>query len=357
MKCMKCQAIIADDSTFCPKCGQKITCEVQRKCAKCQANIESDAVFCPKCGEKTTQEIGTSGKAETKTFDPLALKFAASRANATPNVQTPVTSVPTTKKESLPSASKPQKLWSELANGIRRTTYFSDDILELSEEEFGIALQRKLDANHVPSRVERTEIKWDDSGVTQRRLIIHPRGLREVPMCYSVGLNRIGNFTFIEERTYIKPPELPSKPEKYKDIPPSDMKAALIGLAIAVGGLLLVEMLPFLGIVMFVIGVIFVASAVLAKKQISEAKEHNAKVDCQVEAWINAWDSWEIKCLGAAYLANTDDAIGRIHQAFHDTIEQVSKELFASQAVAESKEVLPQSELRQAVAKRRSSYK
>jgi membrane protease subunit (stomatin/prohibitin family) len=47
--CPGCQAAIAHDSRFCPRCGRQLA--AAKKCARCQADLPSDARFCPSCGQ------------------------------------------------------------------------------------------------------------------------------------------------------------------------------------------------------------------------------------------------------------------------------------------------------------------
>ncbi|MBR5983658.1 MAG: zinc-ribbon domain-containing protein [Bacteroidales bacterium] len=50
MKCLKCNAEIADNAKFCPICGAKV--EIENKCPNCGATVEKNAKFCVKCGTK-----------------------------------------------------------------------------------------------------------------------------------------------------------------------------------------------------------------------------------------------------------------------------------------------------------------
>jgi len=45
--CAGCQAVVARDSRFCPRCGRQLAA---KKCARCQADLPTDARFCPACG-------------------------------------------------------------------------------------------------------------------------------------------------------------------------------------------------------------------------------------------------------------------------------------------------------------------
>ena len=47
--CQGCQAQVASDSRFCPRCGRQLG--VARKCSRCQADLPGDARFCSSCGQ------------------------------------------------------------------------------------------------------------------------------------------------------------------------------------------------------------------------------------------------------------------------------------------------------------------
>ena len=47
--CPGCQAAVAADSRFCPRCGRQLT--AARACVRCQAALPTDARFCPSCGQ------------------------------------------------------------------------------------------------------------------------------------------------------------------------------------------------------------------------------------------------------------------------------------------------------------------
>jgi membrane protease subunit (stomatin/prohibitin family) len=47
--CPGCQAVVARDSRFCPRCGRQLA--VTRRCTRCQADLPTDARFCASCGQ------------------------------------------------------------------------------------------------------------------------------------------------------------------------------------------------------------------------------------------------------------------------------------------------------------------
>ncbi len=57
MKCSECNAEIADNAKFCPKCGAKVEKEVPVKnCLNCGEVLKDGAKFCAKCGCKIEKE-------------------------------------------------------------------------------------------------------------------------------------------------------------------------------------------------------------------------------------------------------------------------------------------------------------
>ena len=174
---------------------------------------------------------------------------------------------------------------------------------------------------------------------------------------FFVGLDRIGKFTFIEEKTVIKPPELPTMPESVREETKPDKKTLLIGVCVAIAGLLLISVQLLIAIIALVIGIIMICSFATECNELKSAKEHNKKVEEEVTDWVKAWNEWEDTVFITSYLADTDDVIGRVHTAFHETVEQVSQEFFFNQPEQISVDKASQTDLRQAIEKRRTSFR
>lgn len=77
MNCKKCNALIPDDSTFCPECGAKVEAAApsapaaQVFCANCGAPMASDDGFCQNCGAKAevVAPVQTAEPKSGKKFD------------------------------------------------------------------------------------------------------------------------------------------------------------------------------------------------------------------------------------------------------------------------------------------------
>ncbi len=324
-------------------------------CKYCGQKIEDDSVYCEKCGRKLTVS-------KEPAVDPLALKFLQKTGGGNATQQNVTVSEGTGRiaykpMENLPSASGDMKLWQVLGNSRTQQSYYTEDISEVSEREFGLALQKKLDSNGVSGRVERTTIRWDESGVTQQRLVIRPLGIKNSPMCFFVGLDRVGKFTFIEEKTVIKPPELPATPQKEQPEIKPDSKTLFIGIGIAIAGLALIGTMLPIALIALVVGIVMIITFANANTQYNDAKEHNKKVKEDTAAWLKAWEEWENNVFMVSYLSDTNDVIGRIHTAFHETVEQVSQAFFSKKPEQVSVDKASQSDLRQALEKRRASFR
>jgi predicted amidophosphoribosyltransferase len=50
--CAGCQAAVAADSRFCPRCGRQLA--TVARCTRCQAELPAGARFCSACGQAVT---------------------------------------------------------------------------------------------------------------------------------------------------------------------------------------------------------------------------------------------------------------------------------------------------------------
>jgi hypothetical protein len=101
------------------------------------------------------------------------------------------------------------KLWSNLK--IRPTTRTEIQCpkgLQVSVEEFFAELTQKLSDNELPAMAELCEIQWDDSDSVQKRIMIKytDTNVASNIIRILIGLDSIGDFTYIEEKVIILPP-------------------------------------------------------------------------------------------------------------------------------------------------------
>ena len=335
MKCKYCESIIDDGSKFCNKCGRAIEQAIQKQ------DVASNLASKP-------TKVATASEFKFAMSNPH--KEQLQTANGEPIANKP--------KKSLPMSGNTVKLWQSLGNSKSTNTIYTEDIADISEETFGLALQEKLDSNYIPARVERTRVEWEEAGISQKRLVIHSTDVKNSPMCFLVGLDRIGKYTFIEEKTVIYPPNLPSAPGTRVPVPATSTKQVLIGIGIFLAAIALfaAHQVPF-ALLAIVASLCVIGLYIHACGDAAEAEAHNSNVTREEEAWERAWSDWENTKLMVAYLADTDDKIGRMHIAYSETIAQVTKELFNNRDGQVSVEKASQNDLRQAVEKRRASFR
>ena len=131
MKCSKCNAEIADNAKFCPKCGAKVEkVEPTNVCPNCGNVLKEGVKFCTKCGTKigdsdekattvvppaveTKNDIGSKTEAEQNTLCSNNVSQypdnATANAAATYTTSNEKTAASQQYASSIPDASKPGK--------------------------------------------------------------------------------------------------------------------------------------------------------------------------------------------------------------------------------------------------------
>ena len=101
-------------------------------------------------------------------------------------------------------------LWSWLKRNSSRKYYFTEEVNETSTKEFAIKVQKKLIENGVPAELGQRVIEWDNCGILKHEVIVKPTSKTEAnPYTYLLQFNHVGKYSFVEEKTFITPPDLP----------------------------------------------------------------------------------------------------------------------------------------------------
>ena len=155
-------------------------------------------------------------------------------------------------------------------------------------------------------------MNWDDTNTKQLRVVVRYMGNDTTTdiVRFLVGVDQMGNFSYVEEKIYLKPPDLPAVPRKKKEnnwASSNDLGCLFI---------LLIFVIPF------------ILWAIEEKK----VRDWNKEAELEKAAWDAAWEKWQKETLTAAYLAKTDDVFGRFTQAMSSTVEQVLQVLFLDKA-------------------------
>lgn len=254
------------------------------------------------------------------------------------------------------------ELWSWLQKDSKRQHFFTEEVNTLTQEEYLDKLSQKLDENQVPADVQERSIQWDRSDVQQKVYCVQPYSDFVNPLSCLVQFNHVGKFTFVEEKTFITPPDLPEVPGKKVNIPP-DLEN--YGAKFLWGILFLLVAFFFftawdnstIAIILAIIGAGFLWTGYMAQHELEGLQAHNKKCQEQEKAWNKAWNNWEESIFLHSFQENINGQISRIYDSVYECIKQLNQELFAQQAAGEQQESQSMNELEQMIARRKDDYR
>lgn len=253
------------------------------------------------------------------------------------------------------------ELWSWLKQSAKRQMFYTEEVSSVSEEAFMTKIYQRMYENGVPAKIVRKNIQWDRSNVRRSNFFVKPMTNAINPLACLVQLNHVGKFTFVEEKTFIMPPDLPEVPmsplpenQLYKTI--SRLLTTYGGLAMLIGVLLLFFE-GGLGFGLLIAGIILIAigSVVGAKNQ--AIIEHNKKCAEQEKAWNEAWQNWQNSIFLHSFQEDINGQLSRIFDSVFECIKQVSSEEFVATKVVEQEESSNINELEQLIARRKDEYR
>ena len=182
------------------------------------------------------------------------------------------------------------------------------------------------------------------------------------PLSCLLQFNHVGNFTFVEEKTFITPPDLPEYPGTPKALDPKLIAQAswlMKGLFIALAGFMGFALIDVkqLGIILLIVGAALAALGYYASVQIEVIKDYNDRCEAQRVRWNQAWVKWKKNRFLHSFQEDTNGHLSRIFDAVFACIKQVNSELFEEKAVAEEDERADMNELEQLIARRQEEYR
>ena len=255
------------------------------------------------------------------------------------------------------------ELWSWLKKDAKRQLFYTDNRNEVTEEEFVSRVEEKMQENGVPAKIEKRKIQWDRSAVQRECYFVLPQTEVVNPVSYILQFNHVGNFSFVEEKTFITPPDLPEVPGKPK--PDANKYGSSIIMLIA--GILLFlfglsgigELNRMAGFVMLLL----IAGAVLAVAggygyiKYSVIVKYNQKCAEQEKAWNLAWSNWRNSIFLYSFQEDINGQLSRIFDAVFGCIKQVSDDIFKEQAAMEDDSSQRMSELEEMIERHKEEYR
>lgn len=354
-------------------------------CKTCGAENSDGSIYCVKCGEKLNSS-GVDMAAMKDTFSNAADKTLHGAKDLVGKFNTAVNTTLENQKakaneEAQQQISRAQQeehdkktvtasgtsymssteLWSWLQKSSKRQHFYTEEENTLTQKEYIEQLDQKLIDNHVPANVQARDIQWDRSNVKQHIYFVQPVSDAVNPLSCLVQFNHVGKFTFVEEKTFITPPDLPEVPEKQVIISDELKKRAQylpVGILLALVGLALVVVgFASVGVIFIAGGGVFAWFGYGAQQKLKALEEHNRKCIAQEKAWSDAWSNWEDSIFLHSFQENVNGQISRIYDAVFECIKQLNEELFSQKDSAEQEESQSMNELEQLIARRKDSYR
>ena len=252
------------------------------------------------------------------------------------------------------------ELWSWLKKDNKRQHFFTEEPNMMASEEYMNLLQQKIDENQVPAVLEYRDVQWDRMDINRRYCTVSPQCEAINPLTCLVQFNHVGCFTFVEEKTFITPPDLPEVPMKPVKIPADldkKVNSILWGFALMVIALFFFSQGgSSLGVILIVVAAILFWIGFGASQQRERLRQHNRKCAEQEEAWNTAWDNWQQNIFMHSFQEDINGEISRIFDSVFDCIQQHNNELFKGQASTQQ-DAQSMNELEQLISRRKDEYR
>lgn len=252
------------------------------------------------------------------------------------------------------------ELWSWLKKDSKRQQFFSEEGSDLPEEEFVEKIAGKIQENYVPAEIHKQMVEWDRSKVNREVYIIKPTTNAANPLTSLIQFKHVGKFSYVEEKTFITPPNLPEAPGRKKGIDPMTLKMTPLlytGLGLILLGFVFFTIKFLIGLVLVLIGAGCAYFGYKANKEIKEIKEYNARVEKQELAWEFAWQKWRDTIFVHSFQEDINGEISRVYDAVFECIKQVSNDVFQKETISEQKESTDMNNLEQLISRRKSDYR
>ena len=331
-------------------------------CRNCGAELEDDAIFCGDCGTKFEN-------LEMKNKEPNKLKDSQIHFN----VDNLLVAEDSTKKEKSKTNPRPvekkrnkndeymssNELWTSLKKKSRRFQYFNNNNAVM-EDEFIKMVSEKIIENQIPAAIERKYVQWDLSKTNTAVYYIKPFIDLVNPLTCVIQFSNVGYYSFVEEKVFITPPNLPPYPDEKIKINPNDKDGSglfMIGILLIVVGLALITVSPILTICLIMIAALLLFLGFSQSNSLNKKIEHNKRCEEQRKKWDKAWEDWENSVFLHSFQEEINGQVSRIYDSVFASIKQVSDELFNTDKKTEETEVMKMNELEQMINRRKDEYK
>jgi hypothetical protein len=273
-------------------------------------------------------------------------------------------------------------IWSVLLKSESITEIYVPPGLEIdvSLEDFYQVLNKQMEDKGVANaNLTIEDVLWDEGRHSQRRIVARytgsdaPKNIQQI----LIGLDDMGSFRYVEEKTFLSRPELPKFPKSKVEEPtrPSifapEFTRLIWGIGIVIVSLLMFSVNVGIGLVGLVVGGVWIALYFKAKTEYDEAEgsyqsslelaqKSNREAEAETRAWNAAWDSWNENVLETAYLQATTNSFGRFQRSVASCVRLTVTELFEDKK-AELKDTkareINEQQIEDQLKKKRESFK
>ena len=383
MYCSKCGSPIREGSKFCGHCGEPVSIAAAPSASDnrpessapsyyepLQTQDSADLVISPETDDFALIDISEPLVAAAPAMaepEPQATQIvpqAQTTQQITPARQTKPSPKPvnTSKQSTRQGYLSSSDLWTWLKKDERRQLFFTDDREQLTEDDYMALVAQKLVENEVPARIEHKSIRWDNSDITSESYIVMPSSSAVNPLSCLLQFSNVGRFSFVEQKTFVAPPNLPPYPNRKIPVPSQDgAKYVGYGVALIIAALIVLasfgDNLRVLSLILFAAGGVLIAVGYPSIDRVRKAKQYNAECEQQKIAYNKAWKDWEDTVFLHSFQESTNGKISRIYQTVFESIKQVNAELFKDVETQEEREDTSMSELRQQISSLKERYR
>ena len=383
MYCSKCGSPIREGSKFCGHCGEPVSIAAAPSASDnrpessapsyyepLQTQDSADLVISPETDDFALIDISEPLVAAAPAVaepEPQATQIvpqAQTTQRITPARQTKPSPKPvnTSKQSTRQGYLSSSDLWTWLKKDERRQLFFTDDREQLTEDDYMALVAQKLVENEVPARIEHKSIRWDNSDITSESYIVMPSSSAVNPLSCLLQFSNVGRFSFVEQKTFVAPPNLPPYPNRKIPVPSQDgAKYVGYGVALIIAALIVLasfgDNLMILSLILFAAGGVLIAVGYPSIDRVRKAKQYNAECEQQKIAYNKAWKDWEDTVFLHSFQESTNGKISRIFQAVFECIKQVNAEQFKDIETIEERDDTSMIELRDQIASLKESYR
>ena len=254
------------------------------------------------------------------------------------------------------------ELWSWLKQSSKRQSFYTEQVSFLTEDNYFKTVEAKLHENLVPAVIEKKNFQWDRSAFYKEDYVITPLTTAVNPLSCLIQFIHIGKFTFVEEKTFITPPDLPPVPLKKK--PVNENAVRLLTMLLFYGAILFIIGLLLnsathtdFGSMIIVVGIVLFVTASILLGNNQSVIDYNRKCERMEKEWEEAWSNWQDRIFIHSFQEDINGQVSRIYDSVFECIKQVNDELFNAKEVVEVSENVSINELESCIARRKDEYR